>query len=272
MTSLALPHLAAARIGGADAALFLHGQFSADIVALADGGSTFACYCSPRGQVYGLLLVCRAADEFRLVGNAELLPAMLKRLGMFVLRSRVDIGGIDELAVSALPAAEAVARPGEDFQPTGLDLVYRVADDESGTAVARAEWKERELRRNVVWLGPETSERYIPQMLGFDRIGAVSFDKGCYPGQEIIARARYLGKVKRQPLLLKVLTAADLPEGAALRLQDGQQWLQAAVVDSVMLRSAEGADETLVFVVSPVPGGTVEAVEYEGGRYRSATM
>lgn len=272
LTPLALPHLAAARIRGADAALFLHGQFSADITALADGGATFACYCSPRGQVYGLLLVCRAAEEFRLVGSADLLPAMLKRLGMFVLRSRVDIGPVDELAVFALPAAEAVALPGEDFQPAGLDLVYRVEVAGSGTAVAGAEWKERELRRNVAWLGPETSERFIPQMLGFDRIGAVSFSKGCYPGQEIIARARYLGQVKRKPLLLKVRAAVELPEGAMLQLQDAQQWLQAAVVDSVMVRSAAAVDETLVLVVSTVPGGPVETVQYEGERYLSATM
>lgn len=272
MTPLTLPHLAAARIRGDDAAPFLHGQLSADIMALGDGGATFACYCSPRGQVYGLLLVCRSADEFRLVGNAELLPAMLKRLGMFVLRARVALEFAGDFSVSALPAAESVAQPGVDFQPAGLDLVYRVTDAESGTAASGAEWKERELRRNVAWLGPATSERFIPQMLGFDRIGAVSFSKGCYPGQEIIARARYLGQVKRKPLLLQIAGAPDLPGGDSVQLRDGQKWLQASVVDSVVVRSAEGVAETLVFVVSPVPDGAVEVVEHEGISYRSATI
>jgi hypothetical protein len=264
--------LAAARIGGADATPFLHGQFSADIAALADGDSTFACYCSPRGQVYGLLLVCRAADEFRLVGNAELLPAMLKRLGMFVLRARVVLEPADDLSVSALPAAESVTRPGEDFLPAGLGLVYRVGGAGPSTTATRAKWKEQELRRNIAWLDPRTSERFIPQMLGFDRIGAVSFSKGCYPGQEIIARARYLGKVKRKPLLLQVVGAPDLPGGDSVLLRDGQEWLQASVVDSVVVRSVEGAAETLVFVVSPVPDGVVEAVEHAGITYRSATI
>jgi folate-binding protein YgfZ len=264
--------LAVARIRGDDAALFLHGQLSADIMTLDHGGATFACYCSPRGQVYGLLLVCRSADEFRLVGNAELLPAMLKRLQMFVLRARVTLEAADDLSVSALPTAESVARPGVDFQAAGLDLMYSVAAADSRLTVASVQWKEQELRRNIAWLDSRTSERFIPQMLGFDRIGAVSFGKGCYPGQEIIARARYLGQVKRKPLLLQVAGAPDLAGGDSVQLRDGQNWLQASVVDSVTVRSAEGAAETLVFLVSPVPGGAVEALEHEEISYRSATI
>lgn len=272
MKPLTLPHLAAARVRGEDAATFLHGQLSADIMALGERDATFACYCSPRGQVYGLLLVCRSVDEFRLVGSAELLPAMLKRLRLFVLRARVALEPADDLSVAGLPSAPAIARPGMDFQPAGLDLIYRVAGVEPGVTAVRAQWKEQELRRNIAWLDPRTSERFIPQMLGFDRIGAVSFSKGCYPGQEIIARARYLGQVKRKPLLLQVAGAPDIPGGDSVQLQDGQQWLQASVIDSVVVSSADGAVETLVFVVSPVPAGPVKVVEHEGISYRSATM
>jgi len=268
----ALPYLAVARISGADAAGFLHGQLSADIAKLEDGGATFACYCSPRGQVYALFLVCRSGDEFRLIANVELLPAMLKRLGAFVMRARVKLEPAHDLVVCAVTADELASGDGPEFMPPGLDIRYALAGIGSCSVAESATWKERELRRNIVWLGPQTTERFIPQMLGFDRIGAVSFNKGCYPGQEIIARARYLGQVKRKPLVLRVSATLEPPQGGALQLKDGEQWLPGTIVDSVVARSTDSTGETLVLVVSPIPSGAVETVEYEGSSYRCATI
>lgn len=269
MTPVTLPHLAVARVSGADAGSFLQAQLSADVAALAHGGATFACYCSPRGQVYGLLLVCRCGDEFRLIADAALLRGMLERLGMFVLRARVAFERAYDLEVSA---HESAALQDVDYQPGGFDLCYRCVAAGSGTASSEraAGWKEKELRRGIVWLGPQTTERFIPQMLGFDRIGAVSFGKGCYPGQEIIARARYLGEVKRKPLLLQITGLGELAPGSSLKLQDDRAWLQGTVVDSVNLSGR--LKETLAFVVSPVPAGSIERAEYEGGSYRCATI
>jgi folate-binding protein YgfZ len=269
LTAVTLSNLAVARVTGADAGSFLQAQLSADVAAIADGGASFACYCSPRGQVYGLLLVCRCNDEFRLVADAALLRGMLQRLGMFVLRARVSFELADDLEVSAYQSADP---RDEDYQPGGFDLCYRCVAAGSGTASSQgaADWKEQELRRGIVWLGPQTAERFIPQMLGFDRIGAVSFGKGCYPGQEIIARARYLGEVKRKPLLLQIAGLGELPPGSSLKLLDDKEWLQGTVVDSVDLTNQ--MKQTLVFVVSPVPEGSVKRAEYEGGSYRCATI
>lgn len=272
MTPIALPQLSAARARGPDAAAFLHAQLSADIVSLADGAATFACYCSPRGQVYGLLLVGRSGDEYLLLADAELLPDMLRRLGMFVLRARVELGMAEELAVSARPAEEAAVGSGLEFEPPGSGLRYCLGNASSRSAAAPAGWKERELRANIVWLNRQTTERYIPQMLGFDRIGAVSFNKGCYPGQEIIARTRYLGQVKRKPLLLHVGSAPEWLPGEPLQLQSGEEWIQAAIVDSVALAGTGGAPESLLFVVAPEPEHPVESLEYGGKTYRCATM
>jgi folate-binding protein YgfZ len=272
LTSIALPHLAAARARGTDAAAFLHAQLSADIISLDDGAATFACYCSPRGQVYGLLLIGRDGDEYVLLADAELLPDMLRRLGMFVLRARVELGIAEELAASGRPATEAAASKGLEFEPPGTGLCYRLDEASPQSSALSAQWKERELRGNIVWLNRQTTERFIPQMLGFDRIGAVNFNKGCYPGQEIIARARYLGQVKRKPLLLQVSSAPEWCPGKPLQLQDGSARLQATVVDSVVLAGAGAASESLLFVVAPVPEQPVETLEYEGKIYRCATI
>jgi folate-binding protein YgfZ len=266
LTPHALPYLAVAQARGPEASAFLQAQLSADITALQDGGATFACYCSPRGQVYGLLLVCREAGDFTLVGASALLPSILERLRRFVLRARVELAPAPDLAVCGCPAERA---SGPGAYRTDPGLCYRVGaagDCEQGGA---DDWKARELRHGVAWLGEQTSERFIPQMLGFDQIGAVSFAKGCYPGQEIVARARYLGTVKRRPLRLLVDAAPAIPPGAALRVQAGEDWLDGTAIDSAPLASSR---QSLLLTVAAVPAATVRAVELGGHSYRCATI
>jgi len=264
----ALPYLAGARVSGSDAGTFLHTQLSADIASLGDGAATFACYCSPRGQVYGLLLVCRDGQEYDLIADAALMPTMLRRLSMFVLRSQVRLEHTPDREVCGLPPSLPTVEAVADCTVPRLDLAYRLAPCGSCAVGKQADWKQQELARNVVWLGPATTERFIPQMLGFERIGALSFSKGCYPGQEIIARARYLGKVKRTSRLLLLPEAPTVAHGASLSLRDDQQWVQGTLVDS----APSGSRSELWFVVAPFSGTVTESLEYEDQRYRCATM
>jgi folate-binding protein YgfZ len=245
-----IPYLASARFSGDDAGRFLQSQLSADIEALRPGTATFACYCTPKGKVLGLMKVLRAGDDFHLIANAELLPGMLKRLQMYVFRSRVTFGLEN------------------DLQVYGDGDAYRVEEPGNGQKGDIQAWKTAELRRGICWLAAGSSEKFIPQMLGFDQIGAVSFSKGCYPGQEIVARAKYLGKVKRKPLLV---TAENVPEPAAgdrVRVLREGQWSDATLVDS----AGEGRGPRLLFLVAAAePASDVEAVEIGGENYRCAT-
>lgn len=272
MTAFALPYLAAARLSGPDAQTFLQAQLSADVTRLEDGGATFACYCSPRGQVIGLLLVCRAGAEYLVIGSASLLPGIVQRLRLFVLRARVQLALAPEWDVCGLEDPEASAAAGA-FRPPGSDLAWGLRSGGELSAAGAEFWKELELRRRVAWLGPETTERFIPQMLGFDEIGAVSFSKGCYPGQEIVARAKYLGRVKRKPLNLLV-ESAPIAAGSAVRLSAGGESLEATVVDSAPVRADSGgtADQSVVLVVSPEAPGPVESLDLGSRTYRCATM
>lgn len=279
MNRHALPYLAVARVAGSDATAFLHAQLSADVAAIAEGEGGFACYCSPRGQVFGLLLVCRRGSGFLLAGASGLLPGILQRLRMFVLRARVELALADELMVFGLD--DPVDPAAGDAVHTAAGLDYAIAalhDAPRGTPEAAAgAWKAAELGHGVVWLEPATSERFIPQMLGFDRLGAVSFTKGCYPGQEIIARARYLGKVKRKPLRLLLqegdasarLAAGAAEIGSTLGLAAGAERLEATLVDHA---TQPETGHALLFVVAPETAESVQSVEFGGRNYRCATM
>lgn len=271
MPPIALPYLAAARAAGTDAESFLQAQLSADISSLGPGQASFACYCSPRGQVLGLLLVARDAEGFWVVGSAALLPSILQRLRLYVLRARVELTLAPEH--SCYGAATGAEEASGTFQPRGTCLDYAIGSPAAEPDLAAAgAWKAAELRAGVAWLGPDTSERFIPQMLGFDGIGAVSFAKGCYPGQEIVARARYLGRVKRGPLRLEVAQRLEAAPGTALRLLAGADWLEGSLVDSVVTGAAGGSESTVLLVVAPVPESPVSKLEIDGARYRCATI
>ena len=272
MSSIALPYLSAARVSGPDAGAFLQAQLSADIAGLQEGHATLACYCSPRGQVFGLLLVIRNDDDYLLLGAASLLPGMVERLRLYVLRARVQLAMVPELAVAGL-GADGSPDSAAGFSPPGIGLTYGLQEAGSSSTALPGDWKALELARGIAWLGPETTERFIPQMLGFDTIGAVSFSKGCYPGQEIVARAKHLGKVKRKPRFPRA-GSGPIPAGSSVRLIAGGQSLDGTVVDSVALGvPSDGSDErSLLMVVSAEPPDPVEAIEHEGRTYRCATM
>jgi folate-binding protein YgfZ len=261
-----LDYLAVAKFEGADASGFLQAQLSADIDALEPGGAGFACYCSPKGQVFGLLLVCRLDNGFRVVAARELLPSMLDRLRMFVFRSKVEFALEEDSAVYGLSHPEPGPAEGALF-PAGPDVGYLVTDSAVTTKPA-GDFRALEIRNHIAWLDENTTEKFIPQMLGFEQIGAVSFTKGCYPGQEIVARARYLGKVKRGPLILAAKIDREISGGARLELKREEEWVKGAVVDC----ARDTAGMTYLFIIAPSdPGAQTTEFRYEGQDYRCAT-
>jgi hypothetical protein len=262
-----LDYLTVARCTGPDAGEFLHSQLSADIAVLEPGKATFACCCSPRGQVYGLLLVYNHGDEYLVAAAAELLPGLLTRLKMFVLRSRVEFSALPDIGLYGIGAQEDISNAGV-FQPVGSSLRYLFSDNAIDGSDGAERFKEQEIRNQVAWLGPETTEKFIPQMLGFDQIGAVSFSKGCYPGQEIVARARYLGKVKRKPVVVHTQEDLLIKPAERVELRREESWSAGTVIDSV---SADGAG-TVFFIVAPAEPETVpEELKYQDRSYRCAT-
>jgi hypothetical protein len=241
-----LPYLSVAHFSGPDTGAFLQAQLSADIAALTDGQSTFAAYCSPRGQVFGLLLVGRQAEGYFLVGSAQLLPSILQRLRIYVLRAKVEIEHLDEVKVCGLTATGPGGPAGVLLAPESVPLQYAVVSENTVSGPAGEDWRIAELSHGVAWLDSNTTEKFIPQMLNYDQIGAVSFSKGCYPGQEIVARAHYLGKVKRKALVLKVEGHSNMENGSKLQVQYEEAATSATLIDS----APAGRESTLLLIIT----------------------
>lgn len=217
------------RFRGRDAAAFLQGQLSSDVDALAVGSTQLAGYHNPQGRVIALLRLVRAGpEELLALLPQELAAPVAQRLRRFVLRSKLTIDVLDAAAVAAvaatLPAGTAMTRSRRADIAAGLPQVYAA-----------------------------TSEQFVAQMLNLDCVGAISFAKGCYTGQEVIARAHYRGRVKRR--LQRFVTAAAAPllvPGARLRLRDGRPL---DVVDAAACD--DGRIEFLA--VAPLVGAATEA-------------
>lgn len=259
-----LPYLSVARISGPDASAFLQAQLSSDIEAMQIGTSGFSNYCTPRGQVLGLLLLGRFEDHYLLVASTELLPSLLKRLGIYVMRLNVSIEMAPEMQVAGCPGDLDSVDSQSLLRPENVSLVYAVGTPQSAGDGEPDRWKVRELQSAVVWLDRNTSEKFIPQMLGFDRIGAISFSKGCYPGQEIVARTRYLGKVKRKPLVVPVEGGTDFASGSAIQIDYSTESVAGTLVDSAVSQD----QNTVLFVVTRgLDAQTPRSVTFEGRTY-----
>ena len=212
------PRMASVEVRGNDAAAFLHAQLTSDVAGLAPGRVALSAWCNPRGQVRNLFWILRQSGDtaFSLVAPAGEADGLARGLRGFVLRAKVETERAEDPVLGvAGPTAEALVRdlaggvpapgwalgsgdrtvmclPGEPhrFLILGVDpLPARLPD---------VEWRRLEIEAGIAWLTPESRESFIPQMLNLDRLGAVSFEKGCYPGQEIVARTRYLGRLKRR--------------------------------------------------------------------------
>ncbi len=262
-----LRYLSATRFFGPDAGSFLQSQLSADIDALEDGQSTFAAYCSPQGKVFGLLLIGRHEDHFMVVGSAQLLPSIVQRLRIYIFRSKVEIGLLNNMQVCGLLPSHPDDPASPVLAPGSMPLRYAIVSKGRQSDEATDRWRHSELSHGVAWLDANTTEKLIPQMLGYDQLGAVSFTKGCYPGQEIVARIYYLGRVKRQPLLATIMGQAVIQNGSRVQVQYKTESVDGTLVDT----APAGTENTLMFIVTRLEDDkTPVSITHEGQSYPSA--
>lgn len=239
-----LTHLGLIIAEGEEAASFLHNQLTNDILGLTPQSACLAGYCSPKGRLLATMLVWRTEHRVMMALPREILPAILKRLQMFVLRAKVKLHDASDTHVmlgvtggqTALPGAYFATTPAAPYSVVQADCgsLLRIADAgglprfvvtlarteeamqiwQSVTATlpaaAPAAWRCGEIFAGVPQITLATLEQFVPQMINFEIVGGVNFRKGCYPGQEIVARSQYLGKFKRRMLLASV-DAATVP-------------------------------------------------------------
>ncbi len=232
-----LSHLGLIAIRGADADQFLQGQLSNDIRELTEGHSHLSCHCNPKGRMIANFRLFRREGGIYLQLPGENLSPLLKRLGMFKLRAEVDLhDASDELmrmglagprAPAMLTAATGTAPQKENdvLQHNGLTIIRLPGDStrfeilgsaqslsqvwtdlaEQGAKPANGEqWSLLDIRAGLPTIYSSTSEVFVPQMTNMQLVDGVSFTKGCYTGQEVVARMQYLGKLKRRMYLARV--------------------------------------------------------------------
>ncbi|MEO8080245.1 MAG: folate-binding protein, partial [Caldimonas sp.] len=210
------------RARGDDAASFLQGQLTNDVVSLGPTEARLAGFCSAKGRLQASFIVWRpAADEFCLACPADILAAVLKRLSMFVLRAKCRLDDASgEIDLWGVVGAAAAARVGDarvwerrmantsslvrlpDTAGLVRGLVASPAGDAGATAalpvLAAGAWHWLDVQSGIVTIEAATVDRFVPQMVNFELVGGVDFKKGCYPGQEVVARSQYRGTTKRR--------------------------------------------------------------------------
>jgi folate-binding protein YgfZ len=232
----ALPDLGVIQVQGEDAAPFLHNQLSNDLLLLPVGQARLAAWCNAKGRMQASLIALKTApDTVLLVLPSALLPQTLKRLSMFVLRAKAKLTDASAqwqlrgllgptaqaLAANATPwhttasgAAHVVAlypaRLGEENVPRALWVAPAGATAQEATTDS-AVWDWAEVLSGVPLVTPPLFEAFVPQMLNYESVGGVNFKKGCYPGQEVVARSQFRGTLKRR--MARVFSPVALQPG-----------------------------------------------------------
>jgi folate-binding protein YgfZ len=227
----ALSHLGVIRAEGPDAANFLNGQLTQDFALLGPTEARLAALCTAKGRVTASFIGIKPQpDLVLLVCSRDILAATLKRLSMYVLRAKVklsddsDAFALHGLAGSALTAngVDANAMPGlrvavgdasvvtlypSDGIPRALWIAPAASAPPQGTVLDPSLWPWSEVRSGIVTLTTPVVEAFVPQMINYESVGGVNFKKGCYPGQEVVARSQFRGTLKRRTYLVQ----ADAP-------------------------------------------------------------
>jgi folate-binding protein YgfZ len=202
---------------GADARAFLHAQLTNDIENLPAAHARYAGWCSAKGRLLASFLVVPFSGGFLLQLSRDLAPAVAKRLSMFILRSKVKLTDVSaewtQFGVWSEDAGEALSVREQDGRiSVGIEPGRSLALVPSGAPLAADKpedaWSLAEVRAGRPLIAQPTQDQFVPQMVNLELAGGVDFRKGCYPGQEIVARAQYRGEVKRRMYRLR---------GAALR-------------------------------------------------------
>ena len=232
--------LAVLSITGKDAATLLQGQITCNIHDITQTQGSLGAMCNPKGRAISTFLLINTSDEFLMVLPKELLETVKKKLQMYILRSQVSIidkseslcliGLYDSGSPDPRPlfASHQENHQSIKLSPTESRYLFILPPEQAQAFWTEqldhhgfqpddsSQWRYLDIIAGIPWLSAATSEEYIPQMLNLDKLGGISFTKGCYTGQEIVARTHYLGKTKREMFLAECATQTPPPANAVI--------------------------------------------------------
>ncbi|WP_426197075.1 YgfZ/GcvT domain-containing protein [Massilia sp. DWR3-1-1] len=291
-------------VDGDDAASFLHNQLTNDVLHLGTGEARLAGYCSPKGRLQASMLAWRSPETVFLLLPRELQASLQKRLSMFVMRAKArlrDAGeGVVTLGVGGAGAEAALREvlgvlPGGPYGKNDSDAgtVIRVADAFGAprflwlttASAARAAidglrarlafggdqaWALSSIHAGVPLITVKTQDQFVPQMVNFELLGGVNFKKGCYPGQEIVARSQYLGKLKRRTALASIGAQAQAGDEVFADSDPGQPC--GMIVNAQPNGNGDGVDVLVELKLAVLDGAAVHLGAPGGPVLRFLTM
>jgi hypothetical protein len=293
--------MSVARISGADAFDFLQAQLTADVRDIGRGLSKVSGYCNPKGRLLAIFRILRDGDDFLLLSDSGILPHIIQRLQMYVLRMKVALTIESERVAIGLtgPKANFIAAQlaaglseitNEVLCNRGM-CVIPIGDREKGYLVIATptqlikswstikdytklagsdQWALFEMRSGLPRITTSTQENFIPQSVNLDLIGGVSFNKGCYPGQEIVARVRYLGRLKHR-MARALITHGGLPNPGDPIFSDPKAVQRVGTVINVV-GHPNGTGELLATVPLASSPDTELPIDQEGRYIRLVEM
>ncbi len=292
-----LPQFGVIDVAGDDAATFLHSQLTNDIEHLDAASARLSGYCSPKGRLLASFLAWRAGHGVRLLISKDVQAAVQKRLSMFVLRAKAKLtDASDALAVVGFAGDVRGALSGIfDALPDGVHVKV------DGPAGALIRVPDAAGRKRYLWIGPRAEvdarvaalagtlpvvspavwdwldvragepritqpavEQFVPQMVNFDVIGAVNFRKGCYPGQEVVARSQYRGTIKRRTALAHVAAETDTVHAGVELFHSDDPGQPCGMIVNAAAAPAGGVDALVEIKLAALDGGTVHVGSADG--------
>lgn len=291
-----ISHLGIIRVQGDDAASFLHGQLTNDFVLLDQQHARLAAFCSAKGRMQASFIgFKRAPDDILLICSQDLLTRTLKRLSMFVLRAKAKLTDASAdfqlfgLIGNAVPATEApwtlhTQADGSHLvhlypaagQPRALLVAPVGTPAPQGTVLTPEQWLWTEVASGIAMVSEPVFELFVPQMLNYESVGGVNFKKGCYPGQEVVARSQFRGTLKRRAYIVhayqplnagqEVFAASDAEQatGTVVQAAPAPQGGWDAIV-SMQIQSAQealtaGSPEGVALTVQSLPYALLEDI------------
>ncbi len=279
-----ITHLGVIKIVGEDAAKFIHGQLTQDFSLLDLNTARLAAFCSAKGRMQASFIgFKRSATEILLVCSLDILPATLKRLSMFVMRAKAKLSdasaeytlfGLMGDATKNIAEQSNLAGAKADIDSSTLVNLYPAdgvprqlwiaptgTPAPQGKALTSELWLWTEVRSGVATISAPVVEAFVPQMLNYESIGGVNFKKGCYPGQEIVARSQFRGTQKRRAFI--VHADASMAAGDEVFAADDNSQPVATVVQAASAPQG-GFDAIVSAQLSAVERGALHLASNQG--------
>ncbi|MCP4408428.1 MAG: folate-binding protein YgfZ [Gammaproteobacteria bacterium] len=293
-----LSHIGLIGLNGEEAAQFMQSQFSNDTMQVSETRSQLNAYCNPKGRMLADFRTFKRADDYFLSLPMEILEATLQRLRMYVLRTKVKLADgsddlvrigyhgpgakeqlqtlvdhtpqqVDDCTTSAELTIILVPGPAPRYEIYGsLDAVKplweRLAAD--ATLTGASSWSLLNILAGIPTVLAQTREAFIPQMANMDLIGAINFKKGCYPGQEIVARMHYLGKLKRRMYRIHIDGATPPLPGEDIFIKEADKTQPAGKIVDAQLHPDGGSNGLAVLQISTARRKDIQLQTREGAR------